>query len=349
MSRKEIKISAEPKRVPLKVIQTLEADPNRHWVIRRATSKRIEVWLPRHGWLLDAKGKLINEARPPRRDGDGRDWFGAFLADGRWVTTDLWGEDKVLSFFSRGGKWLKEISGETLVPTKGGDDWGSSTIGWCRCIRTGDAFVASVGQGPGRGVARLNWKGEHHVLHNRDDPWKLCYSRDLEPKGMYTFLSIPDDSRKITMTRQEDGHGPLVGFPMYETDRVHSRIPDGEEFGFWPASHNVYIVTQTTAWEPETAEHSYEGPTIAQTWFYNADGTFAGWINARRIADAAAGGAMLVVDDQQRTVTVTKTYDVSAVEQFAWSDGVIAEVNRLFPDLHLGAFVRDGNLVIAHW
>ncbi len=123
---------------------------------------------------------------------------------------------------------------------------------------------------------------------------------------MYTFLSIPDDSRKITMTRQEDGHGPLVGFPMYETDRVHSRIPDGEEFGFWPASHNVYIVTQTTAWEPETAEHSYEGPTIAQTWFYNA------------------------------------------VEQFAWSDGVIAEVNRLFPDLHLGAFVRDGNLVIAH-
>lgn len=71
--QKEIKISAEPKRVPLKVIQTLEADPNRHWVIRRATSKRIEVWLPRHGWLLDAKGKLINEARPPRRDGDGRD------------------------------------------------------------------------------------------------------------------------------------------------------------------------------------------------------------------------------------------------------------------------------------
>jgi len=272
-------------------------------VIRRATSKRIEVWLPRDGWLFDSDGKVINEAHPPRRDGEGRDWFGVFFPDGRWVTTDLWGQDKVLTFFSRTGKWLKEIPGAELVPLKSDDIWGLSTVGWCRCSRDGDVFVASVGQGPGRGVARVSWDGSHHVLENANDPWKLCYPRDLEPKGMYTLLSVPDDRLQITMTRQEDGHGPFVGFPVYEAGLVKARIPDGGTFGFWPSSENVYVVTTTSTWIRDSAEHSHEGAPIIHTWFYHADGNFGAWIDARRASDTPQGDGMLFVDSQQRVIT----------------------------------------------
>ncbi|PYI75033.1 MAG: hypothetical protein DMF04_11345, partial [Verrucomicrobia bacterium] len=106
----EIRVTGEDRPLPLHPLCIIEADGEHDWVIRRATSNRVEIWLPRHGWLFDSKGNIVNQARPPRRDGVGRDWYGAFLPDGRWVTTDLWGYDKVLTFFSRDGRWLREIS-----------------------------------------------------------------------------------------------------------------------------------------------------------------------------------------------------------------------------------------------
>ncbi|HEY5037034.1 MAG TPA: hypothetical protein VII74_07895, partial [Chthoniobacterales bacterium] len=247
-AQKEIKLPKEAETVALHELYTCiadSADADFRWVIRRVTKNHVEVWLPRHGWLFNGKGKLVGEAKPPRRDGTGREWYGAFLPDGRWVTTDLFAEDKTLTFFTRAGKWLKEIASDKLVPRKPEDEFQEpATIGWCRCTRRGDGFVLSVGQDGGRGDAWVNWSGQHHELSEKESPWKLCYPRDLEPKGMYTDLSVPDDRGAITMTRNEPSHGSEVGFPVYEAGKVRARVPEGETFGFWPRSDNVYIVTE---------------------------------------------------------------------------------------------------------
>ncbi len=218
------------------------------WVIRRMTADRIEVWLPNHGWLFDSQGELLSEAFPPRRDADGRGWFGAFLPDGSWVTTDLWGDDKVLTFFSREGKWLKEINATDLVPHKndgerddGDGDTSISTIGWCRCDAVGDGFVVSVGQGSGRGVAWVNAKGEHHLLRDGAAPWKLCYPRDLERKGMYTHLYIPSDRGDEWFESHTPGHGLFCGYPTLEALNFQVMIRNGETFGFWPDSSSLWI------------------------------------------------------------------------------------------------------------
>ena len=38
------------------------------------------------------------------------------LPDGRWVTSDIWDYDRTLHFFSRTGKWRKDLSADELVP-----------------------------------------------------------------------------------------------------------------------------------------------------------------------------------------------------------------------------------------
>ena len=82
-----------------------------------------------------------------------------------------------------------------------------------------------------------------------------------------------------------------------------------KRFGFWPNSENVYIVTKTITWK-DNSGRSEEGPTTYQTWFYDKSGKFDGWINGRRIADSKSGDAMLFVDNQNRVITLTKTYTV---------------------------------------
>ncbi len=196
-AQKQIQIPKKAQTLALRPLHIMAPDPAETepvWVIRRMTQNRIEVWLPRHGWLFDGKGKLLSEAKPPRRDGAGRHWYGAFLPDGRWVTTDLFAEDKTLTFFTRTGKWLNEIGTDALVPPKSDESrWDLATISWCRCTRSGDGFVLRVGQNGGRGDAWVNWSGQHCELSEEKSPWKLCYPRDLEPKGSYTYLSVPDD------------------------------------------------------------------------------------------------------------------------------------------------------------
>jgi hypothetical protein len=85
MAEKEIKIpEKDATTLPLRIVKSFEPEPYPYeddaaWVVRRMTHDRLELWLPHHGGLFDAKGKIVNEARPPRRDGFGRHWYGAFL------------------------------------------------------------------------------------------------------------------------------------------------------------------------------------------------------------------------------------------------------------------------------
>jgi hypothetical protein len=327
------------------------------WVIRRMTTDRIEVWLPDHGWLFDSQGELVNEAFPPRRDGDGRDWYGAFLPDGSWVTTDLWGDDKVLTFFSQEGKWLKEINASDLVPHKpeGEEDPGDgatniSTIGWCRCDAIGNGFVVSVGQGSGRGVAWVSAKGEHHLLEARGAPWKLCYPRDLERKGMYMHLYIPDDRGNEWFESRSASHGSHVGSPILEAPGFQVVIPDGETFGFWPNSTALWIGTKLTTWDDDPDTEDQGESSTEQTWFYEPDGSFVGWIAAGRLTDTPALDGMMFCDEEHRVISLGRDRMVQKIEQFVWpGDCSAASPYTLFPDLQLGFFMQGKNLVLARW
>jgi hypothetical protein len=353
-AEKEIKIEGDAKRVVLQTVRSF--DPERGqwsdvaaWVVRRMTKDRLELWLPHHGWLFDGNGKIINEAKPPRRDGLGREWYGAFLPNGRWVTTDLWEMDRTLSFFSRGGKYEREIAADKLVPRGADDEEQPSLIGWCRSDRDGKGFVLSVGANGGRGVAWVNWGGEHRILKEGEDPWKLCFPRDLEPKGMYVSLSIPSDDGGDTLLRTEPSHGMLVGFPTYQCSKVRVMVPDGETFGFWPASHDVYIITKSYLGGESSPEGETPQREIERTWFYNANGEFIGWIAGRRLADTEHSDGMLFRDPLNHIVALDSSLHATNVRQFVWRDGATAAPYKLFPDLRLGFFNSGTKLVLARW
>jgi hypothetical protein len=93
-SNKQIPVpTASPRAIALNELQSFEREPGKNeygenytynWVIRRITPDRFEMWLPHRGLLFDGTGKTIATALPPRHDGHGREWYGAFLPDGRW-------------------------------------------------------------------------------------------------------------------------------------------------------------------------------------------------------------------------------------------------------------------------
>ncbi len=215
-------------------------------VFRRMTKAHFEAWTPKHGWLFNAKGQIVNEAIPPRRDGIGRGWHGAFLSDGRWITTDLWEMDKTLSFFSRSGKLVKEIKAANLAPVKPGkDEWVNNLIGWARCDQHGEGWVVSVGDGPGRARVFVEPNGRTRLLEDENAPWKLCFPRDVEPKGMYTSLARPSDDYTRKIWFEVPGHGAWSGYPTYHwtgKDDDAKVIPENDNnFGFLPGSHDVFI------------------------------------------------------------------------------------------------------------
>src|SRR5205823_1644633 len=129
VQKKMLPLPPGGRRVELRIVRTFTEFPAKledemfssltweeSWLARRLTSDRIEVWTPRHGWLFDQNGRLLHEARPLRRTGHGREWYGAFLPDGRWVTTDLDEMDGTLAFFSAAGEPLRTLTCEELAP-----------------------------------------------------------------------------------------------------------------------------------------------------------------------------------------------------------------------------------------
>ncbi len=343
-AEREIAFPATTERVALQPLQTFPYDQRPYsngpsWVVRRLTRNRFELWIPSHGWLFDRAGRLLNEARPPRRDGTGREWYGAFLPDGRWVTTDLWEMDKTLHFFSSAGKWVRDVKALDLVPLGHPDGMSTlSLIGWCRSDREGQGFVVSVGDNGGRGLAWVDGKGNHRLLAPNESPWALCYPRDLEPKGMYLHLTRPSDDGAAWATRDEPGHGMFVGYPRYEWGPPALTVPQGQTFGFWPGTHEVYVVTE-----------NYVEPRAARTWFFSAAGEFQGWVEARRLADDSATSGMLFAAADGPVVTLSNQRQVERVRTFTWENGEVAVPFSIFPDLHRGFFTRGKELVLARW
>ena len=348
----EIKPPSDAKVIEIQALQYFEQKPTIYssdrvdCVIRRMTKTRFEAWTPDHGWLFNATGHLVNEALPPRHDGIGREWHGAFLPDGRWVTTDLWEMDKTLTFFSRNGKWLREIKAQDLAPSDPDEIWSLDLIGWARCDRKGEGWVVSVGDGPGRARVFVKPHGAGRLLSDEDAPWKLCYPRDLEPKGMYTNLWRPSDDFKSHIRFAEPAHGARVGFPTYSWSQVPDSqkvIPDGDNnFGFLPGSHDVFIGASVN-------DRGDAGiPRHLKTWFFDSDGNCRGWVRAAYLTDSADKKETWYLDEENSVVTLGADLLVQSRMRFVF-DGATATPVKLFTDLRLGFFRIDKRLTLAGW
>jgi hypothetical protein len=55
------------------------------------------------------------------------------------------------------------------------------------------------------------------------------------------------------------------------------------------------------------------------------------------------------IAEELSEAAIRNKIDVSLVEQFVWSDGSIAEPNRLFTDVRLGFFAHGGKFQLARW
>ena len=381
LASKELHFSRRARLVPLHVLRTFDGirtllneedgyapsvTSGAGWLVRRLTRDAWEVWTPTHGWLFDGTGHVLNEARPARADPDatGREWFGAFLPDGRWVTTELEAWDDALTFFSRDGQGVRRMTSAELAPP-GPNDPSRTLLGWARSDKDGAAWIVNVGSEQGYATVRVGPEGPTRMLGGTER-WALCYGRALGPRGWYIELDVPDDTGQAVLSRREAGHGPNVGFPHYGVARAEAftlhdlsaddpadevTLPDGNHiFGFWPGGQDVFIGTETMDETRQPRERNGELPVVNKTWFFDRRWRLQGWTRARRLADAADGHSMLLrTDGDSRVITLGPDLHAREVRRFAWPDGATADAVTLFDDWRLGLFVRRGELVLAGW
>lgn len=339
------------------------------WLARRMTKDAVEVWTPKHGWLFDGRGRLRNEAHPPRRAGWGREWYGAFLPDGRWVTTDVDEMDGTLRFFSASGKELRALKCEELAPRP--HDGGVKLLGWGRSDRDGKGWVVNVGSEEGWATVWVAPSGLARILQP-GERWGLCYPRALGPRGIWLAMRVPDDSGRIRLWRGEASHGPGVGFPSYgiESSEKLLRIANGDEvFGFWPGRTSFFIgaeryeqsmfgvdkseLHEAGGWRTRKLfDYDTGDPTriVDKTWFFDSGAKLLGWVRARRIGDAADGRSMLFRNTlDSRIITMGPDLRVKATRRFVWSNGSTADAIVLWDDLRMGIFIQHHRLILARW
>jgi len=340
-------------------------------VIRRIGPKNFELWTPKSGWLFDEKGKVLAEAKVSRRDGTGRQWYGAFLPDGQWITTDLWERDDRIYLFSKQNKLINSFPAGDIA-------------GWGRADDTGTHWVVGVS---GYGHADLDtssdlqispWGWKQHMAHwlkrchlpVPDPSWKFVEKiksardfvdpRNLGSRGIRCGETSESDDRKASISWDQPGHGRWVGWPHYSMNTTghgwESCIPwkDTDNLGFFPGSRvtwvggNKYPVRLEI--DPNQPRREFE---YFRSWIINTDGKVLGWLPAERVGDDPDGKRMWFVDEQGRLLKVASDGKVSEVLQptlagATGNDAPFAHV--LFPDLKLGFFyTKPGHLVLARW
>jgi hypothetical protein len=351
--------------------------PETGWLARRITPDAIEVWTPKHGWLFSGDGRLFHQATVHRGTGFGRQWYGAFLPDGRWVTTDLQDTDVHLpdtdgrlTFFSAKGRRQRSLSCEELAPSDGKY---ADLIGWARSDREGQGWVVNVGSEEGRATVWIGPTGPARIL-KPGERWGLCYPRALGPR-MTTFLltlGVPDDQSQWELSQNNTGHGPGVGFPEYEREsfpasrhwddsrRSGHVIPGGNNvFGFWPGKSSYFIGAEEYRDPPNANVHTRKRfdrldssvvAIIDKTWFFDSADKLLASLRARRIGDAADGRSMLFrVTADSRILTLSPDLQVKAMRRFVWHDHSTADAVALWDDLRLGLFIRNERLILASW
>lgn len=313
-------------------------------VWRRITKNRFEIWTPKTGKLFDQHGKQVAEAKVRRSDGHGREWYGAFLPDGRWVTTDIDDLDKQLTMFSAKGKRQWSVKGANLIP-----DGEAKTpesiplIGWARSDQTGAAWIVSVGSDRGRGWVKVTPDGKWTKV---DSPWRECLPQQLGPRGMYVEKSVQSDDGKLAITRNEAGHGMFVGMPTYVfPGDVGVVVPSGERFGILPDAWAAFI--EKNDYLDETAPR--EERLKERVWFFDTKGLYQSWIAGRTICTSAKSGGLWVrlVDDD--CVKVDKGFKPTGRLRFVTKEKKPLIPVELHDDIGLGLFLSGGKLALGTW
>jgi hypothetical protein len=309
-------------------------------VFRRLAADRVEAWTSREGWLFDGSGKLLTHVIVPRRDGTGREWFGAFLPDGTWITTDLWEQDEQINAFSAHGRWLWELKGadilKQLPPSDDPDGVpGKPLICWARADRIGQGWVVCVGEDWNTNCALVAASKTVAPVPEGENLWDLIYPRAMGTRGFYTALGISSDDGELQLGREEPMHGPGVGWPIYSTKHGEwSRVirTGDQKFGFWPRSHALFI---------EARGDEFLSPH--RVWFFDDDGRYAGEIAGSYLGDAANKYGLLVTVPGGSVATLmpgAKGPTATQTRTFTWPDGTRAVPLALYDDLHLGFFLR---------
>jgi hypothetical protein len=325
-------------------------------VFRRIAADRFEAWTSTDGWLFTGRGRLVTHVKVPRRDGDGREWFGAFLPDGTWITTDLWAEDKQVNAFDAQAKWLWELPGADILKQAahtfpndpdGGAPAPKPIIDWARADRLGRGWVVNVGESMDTASALVAEGRTVAALPAGETEWDLVQPRSMGVRGFYTGLYIPSDDSALTLHRDEPGHGMYVGWPAYSVAPGSWRrvLRNGDwHFGFWPRSHAVFAET-----------NDYASATRHAVWFFDATGKYTGEIAGAELGDSATGRGLLVTTPDDAVATVLAGASGPSIAQaraFTWADGSRAVPLAVYDDLHLGFFLRgpgiEGQTDAAH-
>lgn len=312
-------------------------------VWRRITKDRFEIWTPKFGKLYDAKGKQIAEAKVRRGDGWGREWYGAFLPDGRWITTDIDEFDKEVTAFSSKGKRQWVVKGATLIPKNKEPEEEPSLplIAWARADKEGKAWVVSVGSEWGRGFVKLTPEGKWAKI---DDPWKECFPQQLRSRGMYTDRSTRSDDGSLLVNRTEAGHGMFVGWPRYHFPKCDILIPNGDDFGILPESWSVFIESDCGPFTEAAEDRKAE-----RIWFFDEKGTYQHWIKGRTVGASLPSGGLWIRQLDDSCTLVEKGYSVKSHLKFETKEKQALVPVELHDDIKLGIFLTAGKLVLGTW
>ena len=318
-------------------------------VFRRMTRSRFEAWTAREGWLFNTKGKMLADAHVPRRDGTGSEWYGAFLPDGTWITTDLWENDEQLNCFSADGHWRWELTGKAMLarlpkpkenPDEAPEDAQiASSIGWARCDKTGARWLVCLGRDGNRINAFVSpHRGSVPEPKGRS-MWSEVYPRAMGVRGFYIFLGIDSDDGKASLSRNEAGHGVEVGWPYYQmTEGGWSGVVYGgtNEFGFWPGTHDFYL---------HAGEENTRAP--GRTWFFDRTGRYLGETVGTYLGDVSNGRDIELNAGDNRVETLRRTagsVEISQARDFTWTDGAPALPLAIYEDIRLGFFLRGPDI-----
>ena len=321
--------------VPHDAVQRYTQNP----IWRRITPTAFEMWTPGKGWLFNSRGDLLNTAVPSRNKSQGRQWFGAFIPDGRWITTELLEGDGRVYIFNRKGRCTHEIKAAALLEKDRARIRSAKPelVPWARSTGDGEAWIVRVGSEEGRGESLLNPDGTWRKLAASSSPWRHCMARQLGVRlsGGICFYSVESDDGAWWMHSGQPSHGMGVGYPGYSVARSGAgddatgfsvgKIPgNGDGFGFWPHSRSIHILGE------------------GRTWFFDAKGNYRGWIAGERVGDAADGKGMIFRMKDGRSATVSPDLKVTRTERFTLADGRRILPLELHPDIGLGVFAVRG-------